>query len=208
MTTQAWSSIAPAFMYSFEYRGNTSKGINFLRGLPITSNTENDRENVVGHGDELGYMFDCNDIFGNPLPETNLRHADDLKVRNNIIGMITKFAKSFNRQSKIGNFTDKLFKSITGKGLPFIKLNTNLEAANDFRFCELSVLGAPLSPLTATSCEGLKKVLSQLTDRLKNLGNTNITNVLYRPPTRSRISDLLKKTLTSNSDNVGYNIFS
>nr|AID61343.1 esterase [Calliphora stygia] len=182
LTTQVWSKIAPAFMYSFEYNGTISKGINFLRGLPIVADTKNDNPEVVAHGDELGYMFDCNDIFGNPLPETRLTSEEDLKVRSNLIGMITKFAKNFKEDSKIGQFSDNLFKSVTGKGTPFIKVDTDISADSDFRFCELSLFGASLSPVTSTSCEGLGSVLSSLQGSLggvgKVLGGDNLGNVL------------------------------
>ncbi|KAH8412470.1 hypothetical protein KR009_002393 [Drosophila setifemur] len=160
LTTQVWSSVAPAFMYSFEYNGTKSKGINFLRGLPIVSETANDKPETVGHGDEIGYMFDANDIFGTPLEGTQLTSPEDLKVRNNLIDLLVQFA---NRDSKKeGKGSSSLFQSVTGKATPFIKIHTTLETSNDFRFCELSVLGASLSPLTSTSCAGLGNLLGQL----------------------------------------------
>lgn len=149
-------------MYSFEYNGTTSKGINFLRGLPIVADTKNTNPEIVAHGDELGYMFDCNDVFGNPIPEARLTSEQDLKVRSNLIGMIVKFAKEFKEDTKIGQFSDNIFKSVTGKGTPFIKVDTDISADSDFRFCELSLFGASLSPVTSTSCEGLGSILSTL----------------------------------------------
>uniref|UniRef100_A0A1I8P7F7 Carboxylesterase type B domain-containing protein n=1 Tax=Stomoxys calcitrans TaxID=35570 RepID=A0A1I8P7F7_STOCA len=169
LTTQVWSQIAPAFMYSFEYNGTTSKGINFLRGLPLVADSANSNTEMVGHGDELGYMFDCNDIYGNPLPETRLTSEEDLKVRNNLIGMIVKFSKTFKEDTKQGSITDSLFKSVSGKGIPFIKVDTSLAASSDFRFCELSLFGASLSPLTSTTCAGLGNVLGSLTGSLGSI---------------------------------------
>nr|XP_017107337.2 carboxylesterase 5A [Drosophila bipectinata] len=160
LTTQVWSKVAPAFMYSFEYNGTKSKGINFLRGLPIVSESANDKPETVAHGDEIGYMFDANDIFGNPLVGTRLTSSEDLKVRHNLIDLLVQFA---NRGKDKGNKGgSSLFQSVTGKGTPFIKIDTKLETSNDFRFCELSVLGASLSPLSSTTCEGLGNVLGQL----------------------------------------------
>lgn len=156
-------------MYSFEHNGTTSKGINFLRGLPLVADTKNTDNEKVGHGDELGYMFDCNDIYGNPLPETRLTSEEDLKVRDNLIGMIVKFSNTFKEDTKLGSFTDSLFKSVSGKGIPFIKVDTSLEASSDFRFCELSLFGASLSPLTSTSCQGLSSILTSLTGSLDGL---------------------------------------
>jgi len=172
LTTQVWSKLAPAFMYSFEYNGTKSKGINFLKGLPIVSETAHDKPETVGHGDEIGYMFDANDIFGNPLEETRLTSAEDLKVRHNLIDLLVKFANRDKEDTK----GSSLFQSVTGKATPFIKIDTNLETSNDFRFCELSVLGASLSPLTSTTCAGLGNVLGQLGgglgDTLGGVGNT------------------------------------
>ncbi|KAH8419290.1 hypothetical protein KR222_004127, partial [Zaprionus bogoriensis] len=162
LTTQVWSKLAPAYMYSFEYNGTRSKGINFLRGLPIVSQHAQDKPETVAHGDELGYMFDANDIFGNPLPETRLTSADDLKVRRNLIDMLVQFARRQEGGKGGGSAVSQLFQSVTGGGTPFIKVHTELKAASDFRFCELSVLGASLSPLSSTSCAALGNLLGQL----------------------------------------------
>ncbi|XP_061392901.1 carboxylesterase 1E [Musca vetustissima] len=172
LTTQTWSQIAPAFMYSFEYNGTTSKGINFLRGLPLVGDTDPTDNSIVGHGDELGYLFDCNDINGNPQPKTRLNSPEDMKVRKNLIDMLVRFTKTFKEDTKQGAFTDNLFKSVTGKGIPFLKVDTSLETSSDFRFCELSVLGASLSPLTSTSCQGLSSIITGLTGSLDGIGKT------------------------------------
>ncbi|KAH8251222.1 hypothetical protein KR032_003277 [Drosophila birchii] len=173
LTTQVWSKLAPAFMYSFEYNGTKSKGINFLKGLPIVSETANDKPETVGHGDELGYMFDANDIFGSPMEETRLTSSEDLKVRHNLIDLLVQFA---NRGSNKDDKGSSLFQSVTGKATPFIKIHSKVETSNDFRFCELSVLGASLSPLTSTSCAGLGNILGQLGgglgQTLGGVGNT------------------------------------
>ncbi|EDW11343.1 carboxylesterase 1E [Drosophila mojavensis] len=160
LTTQVWSKLAPAYMYSFEYNGTKSKGIHFLHGLPIVAEQAQSRPELVAHGDELGYMFDANDIFGEPLLETRLTDEQDLKVRKNLIDMLLQFAQPKEEQKE--GVTAKLFQSISSKGTPFIKVDTQLEAASDFRFCELSVLGASLSPLSSTSCAALGSVLGQL----------------------------------------------
>lgn len=202
-------------MYSFEYNGTVSKGINFLRGLPIVSaSANNTNAPAAAHGDELGYMFDCNDIYGNPLPETRLTSADDLRVRNNMIDMIVRFASAAGQNEATGSsFTDSIFKSVTGKGIPFLKVDTNLQTSNDFRFCELSVLGANLSPLTSISCEGLGNIFSSLTDTLGNLGknlggpdfgNTNFGGILNTGSnTANKFGGFFNRPLTVDRDNTG-----
>lgn len=67
VTSQTWSKVAPAYLYSFEYIGQSSvKGSSFLRGLPIVANQQPSNQ-TVAHGDELHYLFDVHDIFGSPL---------------------------------------------------------------------------------------------------------------------------------------------
>ena len=71
-TAQLWNAVAPSFLYSFEYLGHTSKGSNFLSGLPIV-NTNGDDSDVIGHGDELGYLFDARDVYGNIIESSKVR---------------------------------------------------------------------------------------------------------------------------------------
>lgn len=165
LTSQAWSKVAPAFMYSFEYNGTGSKGINFLRGLPIVMNKSNDNNDIVAHGDELAYMFNVNDIYGNSLQDAGLKTAEDLRVRKNFIGMLVKFATTFKEDdTKPSSVTDGIFKVAGNKGTPFIKVSTDIAAGNDFRFCQLSLMGASLEPLTSTTCKGLGGLLSPITN--------------------------------------------
>ncbi|XP_018796591.1 PREDICTED: carboxylesterase 5A-like [Bactrocera latifrons] len=163
LTLQVWSELAPSFMYSFEYNGTRSKGIHFLRGLPIVSEyADNGNSGLVAHGDELGYMFDANDLFGNPIPEAQLIDQEDLKVRQNLIGMLVTFAKLFGKDSTNESAGDTLFKNVVGKEVPFIKVDKDISSVSDFRFCELSKLGVSLTPLTTTTCQGLSNLGSLL----------------------------------------------
>lgn len=62
-------------MYSFEYYGNKTNnaGAKFLTGLPIVSH-QNDNiklEKIVAHGDDLAYLFDLRDLFGNAIIDDN-----------------------------------------------------------------------------------------------------------------------------------------
>lgn len=57
-------------MYSFEYYGNkTNGGSKFLAGLPIVSKGDTKADKIVAHGDELAYLFDVRDMFGNPIDD-------------------------------------------------------------------------------------------------------------------------------------------
>lgn len=156
-------------MYSFEHKGTVSKGINFLRGLPLVSQPPNTTE-FVAHGDELGYMFDANDIFGNRMPEVNRKSPEDIKARKSLIGLLKKFAVGLSEKESRSDSGG--FSSVSSKGTPFIKVDTEIEFLEDFRFCELSLWGASLAPLTSTSCQGLTSILKPATNILSNVGSS------------------------------------
>lgn len=174
LSAQIWGKTASAFLYSFEYKGSTSKGINFLRGLPIVSaNNLNEGNNFTAHGDELGYIFNANDLEGNPLPEARLTKAEDLKVRKNLVLLLTTFAKP------TGQNGNSIFRGVGagGDGTPFIKIDTDLELSGDFRVCELLLWGAPLKPLSSTTCQGLASTLGSVTNVLYNV-TTGLTDAI------------------------------
>lgn len=72
LTSQAWAKLSSSFLYSFEYYGTTSSGFNFLNGLPITSKSADKSMQRIGHGDELGYLFDVRDLYGLPINGTEV----------------------------------------------------------------------------------------------------------------------------------------
>ncbi|XP_055372024.1 carboxylesterase 5A [Condylostylus longicornis] len=175
LSAENWSKVAPAYLYSFDFKGNVSKGINFLRGLPIVSGDQ--QTNYTGHGDELGYLFETNDIYGNPIANAKLTEEKDLKVRINFISVLKQFSKM---NSETETDSKSLFQRFTGKGAPFLEISDSLTFSNNFRFCELSIYGAPLQALQSTTCSGLNTILGGLhnaTGTLKNLGSS-ITNPL------------------------------
>lgn len=68
LTVQEWSKLAPSFLYSFEYSGSNARGSDFLKGLPVVAeNNYVQEEPVVGHGDDLAYLFDVRDLHGEPI---------------------------------------------------------------------------------------------------------------------------------------------
>lgn len=72
VTAKAWSKVAPAYLYSFEYSGETKmRGSAFLTGLPLVSQEATNKEKVA-HGDELIYLFDARDIYGASLPNQDV----------------------------------------------------------------------------------------------------------------------------------------
>ncbi|KAL5285662.1 hypothetical protein ACFFRR_007389 [Megaselia abdita] len=162
LSAENWGKKAPAFLYSFEHRGKVSNGYNFLRGLPVVTEQKND--NFTSHGDDLGYIFKCNDIFGNPIKGAELESEEDKKVQKNMIGLLTRFAKISNAEDVE---KDGFLPSFGSKqGVPYIKITEKLEILENFRFCELSLWGAPLEAIKSTTCEGLGNALSTVTGTL------------------------------------------
>lgn len=182
LSAELWGKLAPAFLYSFEFKGNVSKGSNFLHGLPIVSAGNN--PNYTAHGDDLGYLFEANDLFGEPIPGAKLTNEKDLKTRNNFISLLKKFA-NLNSNSTPGG--DSIFQRFSGKGTPFIKITDKLDILNNFRFCELSLWGAPLQAIQSTTCQGLFKGLGIVTGTLDKVTGdltkpiSGLTGDLTRP---------------------------
>ncbi|XP_055539747.1 carboxylesterase 5A [Wyeomyia smithii] len=167
VTAQSWNQLSKAYFYSFEHRSENTNGADFFAGLPIVSKRNSTvRTDVVGHGDELGILFETHDIYGNMIEKSALKSKRDLDSRQAFATFIAKFAymnSSIKRE-------DSFFKAFTSKGTPYIKIGENISLENDFRFCQLSIWGAQLEALKATSCkfladglEDLRKVLSGIT---------------------------------------------
>lgn len=68
LTVQEWGKFAPSLLYSFEYSGNNTRGSHFLNGLPVVAgNNSFGEEPLISHGDDLAYLFDVRDLYGNPI---------------------------------------------------------------------------------------------------------------------------------------------
>lgn len=78
LTTQAWAKVAPSFLYSFEHIGHTvGRGSHFLSGLPIVSqpSATGERNKHAAHGDDLAFLFDTQDLFGQTVEEAQVDFA-------------------------------------------------------------------------------------------------------------------------------------
>ncbi|XP_050296875.1 carboxylesterase 4A [Anthonomus grandis grandis] len=188
LTAQFWKG-ASTFLYSFEHKGNMNRGSSFLRGLPLIGNSSSESETKsdtsVSHGAELAYLFDANDIEGNPLPLPQPTE-DDVKVRKVFTKMIADFARH-------GSIT------VENKKVPpfnvgdnnFIQIKPTPVLANKFKFCEMALwtnIGQRLKDqsckfLGALEAVGVQNVLQGL--KGSNLGNIqNIGGLLGGQNTR------------------------
>lgn len=159
MTANLWGKFSSAFFYQFEHVSESKSGKHFLRPLPLVSKRES--RDQTAHGDELGFLFDIYDVFGNRINGTELKSDRDKKARQNFIGMIVKFAY-MNTSSAEFKLGDQIVSPFRADASNFIKVSEKLSLDKDFRFCQLSLWGAPLKSSQKISCdflsEGLKKL--------------------------------------------------
>lgn len=160
LSANLWSKFSPAYFYQFDHISDSEpSGKKFLRPLPLVSKRSS--KVMTAHGDDLGFLFEINDVFGNKLNGSSLRSNRDKTARKNFIEMIQKFAylNSNVTEFKIGNSVMSPFRSNASN---FIKISEKLSFEKDFRFCQLSLWGAPLQASQKLSCEflseGLKKI--------------------------------------------------
>lgn len=158
MTAQLWGKWSSAFFYNFDYVGDSvSSGKQFLKPLPLVS--KRDSKGVTAHGDDLGFLFDIYDVFGNRINGTELQSTRDKKARKNFIDLIVKFAYINSTQQQL-KINDQVFSSFRFDATNFIKVSENLSLDKDFRFCQLSLWGAPIKATQQMSCKFLSDGLS------------------------------------------------
>lgn len=137
LTTQWWSKLAPAHLYSFEHVGKSSnRGSTFLNGLPIVGNAKsnNPSEKTVAHGDELAYLFDAHDIFGRSIAASQTLNTDDAKVREIFADLIRQFVYSNVGASDDSANGKNPFHAFKSDGSNFIRIGqTAATNEKDFR---------------------------------------------------------------------------
>lgn len=160
LTADLWGKWSSAFFYQFDHVGDSeSSGKKFLKPLPLVSKRKS--KGFTAHGDELGFLFDVYDVFGNKIEGTSLTSARDKKARKNFMDVIVKFAYMNSSHSEL-NLNEQVFKPFRGDASHYIKVSEKVSAENDFRFCQLSLYGAPLKASQKVSCEFLSEGLKML----------------------------------------------
>lgn len=104
----------------------------------------------MGHGDELAYLFDAQDLEGNPLPE-GVATEDDLKVRNTFTKLIADFARH-------GTITvgDASLPTFNGGDNNFVQIKPNPVLASNFKYCEVALWTKIGERLKSRYCQFLK----------------------------------------------------
>ncbi|KAJ8970930.1 hypothetical protein NQ317_017248 [Molorchus minor] len=182
LTVNRWSkSGSPTFLYSFEHLGKRQKGSAFLRGTPIMGNDTIGQgiNDTIGHGDDLAYLFEVNDVEGNTLETEEKLNDDDEKVRDIFTQMIADFA----RYGKI-TIEGEDVKSFSNNKNNFIQVKAKPAVANNFRICQIALWCNLIEQLKSSMCSFLDAF------KLKNLPislplpgvlNETIPNIIIKP---------------------------
>jgi hypothetical protein len=143
-----------------------------LKPLPLVSKAE--MKNKVAHGDELGYLFNIRDVFGNKINGSELKSEEDKKTRQNFIDLIISFAYLNSDKSEL-HIKNEIIKPFRADSSNFVKISNKISIDKDFRFCELSLLGVPLKATQKITCDFPKAIaneFSKVTDTKNNIINT------------------------------------
>jgi carboxylesterase type B len=171
LAADLWGKFSSAFFYNFDYHGDSgSGGRNFLKPLPLLSKQK--AKGFVAHGDDLAYLFDARDIYGNQINGSELKSPRDQEVRNNFIKIIHSFAYMNETQNKL-TIDNQILSAFRADSTSFMKVSKTIDLEKNFRFCQLSVLGAPLKATQEMSCKFLSenlKILSQV-PKLNEINN-------------------------------------
>lgn len=127
--------MAPSYLYSFEYAGQTAKGSDFLAALPMVNRNNETTKPIdqVAHGDELGYLFDARDVYGNPMKHTELTNASDQKVRDSFTQLIATFVHSIGYETEMKSKGGYRLPALSRNGTAFIKIGAETSSDSDFR---------------------------------------------------------------------------
>ncbi|KAL0881519.1 hypothetical protein ABMA27_001370 [Loxostege sticticalis] len=199
-SVQEWSSGAPAFLYSFEFVGNLTKGSHFLPGVSLAEETDNSnslyqpKESGPSHGDELAYIFEPLDESGKSVePEAS---STDTRVRKSFVGLITKFAHGVdgakNNVSKLFNLFNLQPFSLENNA--FIKITDEIKLDKNFRFCQMGFWGNMVDRIAGSLCSNEIKELLQL----KFIPKVDLGDVTQLKP----ITGLLQNPKKPKSDPV------
>ncbi|XP_066581080.1 esterase E4-like [Prorops nasuta] len=156
LTLQQWSQKAKSFLFSFDHKGKRNYGKDFLAGSPLVNSESND---ITNYGDELGYIFDQNTIFGEPTTENNNQSEEDKEVTEVFTGLISDFARS--GEINIGSQSNNNSLWSNDKS-SYISVSSKLKSMENFRYCELGLWAGMTDRLQSPICSIFKTTLQMV----------------------------------------------
>lgn len=158
-----------------------------------------DMKNMVTHGDELAYIFDLNDIYGNSLESNNVPLSEeDQRVRDIFTQMVADFAKG----GKV-HLEEREVQPFSSKSNNFIQIKPKPVLASDFKYCEMALWCNIAERLKSTTCSFLKAFNTQIQNVEKVFGAVLGTNILDN--NNSGLSNILGSGLNNQKSAVSNN---
>lgn len=149
---------------------------------------------AIGHGDELAYLFELNDIYGNSLEAKNVTLSeDDQKVRDIFTQMIADFSKTGKVQLE-----NKDVQPFSSEMNNFIQIKPKPVLGTGFKYCEVGLWFNLADRLKDTTCSFLKTLDTQVQNVKKVIGN--VVNPIVGGG-NGNIGDVVSPI--SNSGNIG-----
>lgn len=121
---------------------------------------------TLGHGDDLGYVFHANDIFGRKIRSTR-ESPDEENVIETFTSMIAEFAKTGR---------PKISTKFLNNDTSFISVTDKATTMKNFRYCEIGLWIGAVDRLNSASCSVLK-VTTETVERL----STEIVDLVSSP---------------------------
>ncbi|XP_063975237.1 pyrethroid hydrolase Ces2a-like [Diachasmimorpha longicaudata] len=161
LTLNYWSKKANAYFYSFDYNSTHSHGKDFLAGLPLVD-AKDPSLGSTGHGDDLGFIFGQNDIFGEQLPSVPFSEKDQ-GVTDTFTEVISQFART---GQPGGDGPNGVLPSFSSNDNSYISITDEIRLMNNFRLCEMSLWTGDAEKLVSPSCD----VLRVTSETVKKIG--------------------------------------
>lgn len=159
------------------------------------------KEDMISHGDDLGYLFTPQALDGSPLSININETEEDKKVRDIFTNMIYSFVKFGKIQ--IENKTASHF---TESANNYISVTSKPKMLNNFRFCQMGLWAGIAERLKTNTC----RFLSVIGDGVQSVENVlfDTVNVKDNNPTKyvtdntEKLTSTLKKPFNFNEDTV------
>lgn len=180
LTADLWSKNGGrTYLYRFDHVGKALKAHHFLKGVPIIGNVSEGKNkllykqfffifetncnkiaglgNIIGHGDELSYLFEARNLDGSQINEKETLTDEDVKVRDLFTQMISDFAR--NGKITLGNENVPNFSSEANN---FLQITAQPKVANNFRYCEMALWAGLAQRLQSSTCQFLNIIDSSI----------------------------------------------
>lgn len=170
-TSLLWDKIGgPVYFYSFEHSASLKTPINFLNN-PLYAQPTQNKEKVVGHGDDLIFLFELQTLDGQPIPGAELTDPKDKKVKETFVNVISEFLHKSKPRIPELKYEWPLFANDNS----YVIISPQPQINKKFRFCELALWGGFVDRFNDPSCKfpGMENILKTIPD-LNNLLKDNL----------------------------------